>query len=135
MEWFEVLILIGRLFFIMNIAQISTENLKLKRDFRRKQKWSQKIPLFLMLFIMNLLRHYKHNNEEVRVLGIVKIGWILVILGQFPQMWVGYVGRRSILRKLWWFQDYRSYDGNKLSLIWHFLNKDEIYNFLETQRL
>ena len=30
----------------MNIAQISTEILKLKRDFRRKQKWSQKIPLF-----------------------------------------------------------------------------------------
>jgi len=45
MEGFEVLI-IGRLFFIMNIAQISTEILKLKRDFRRKQKWSQKIPLF-----------------------------------------------------------------------------------------
>ena len=29
------------------------------------------------------------NNNEVGVLGIVKIGWILVILGQFPKMWVG----------------------------------------------
>ena len=54
-----------------------------------------------------------------------------VILGQFPQMWVGGVGRRSILRKQWWFQDYRSYDGNKLSLIRHYLNKDERCNFLE----
>ncbi len=72
---------------------------------------------YSMLFIINLLRQYKHNDEEVRVLRIVKIGWVLVILGSFPQMWVGYVGRRSILRKPWWFQDYRSYDGNKLSLI------------------
>ena len=74
--------------------------------------------LFSISFIINLIVHYKHIDEEVRVVRIVKIGWILVILGQFYKMWV-----RS------WFQDYRSYDGNKLSLIWHFLNKDERYNF------
>ena len=44
---------------------------------------------FSMSFLINVLRHYKHNDEEVRVLRIVEIGWILVILGQFPKMWVG----------------------------------------------
>jgi len=90
---------------------------------------------FSMTLITNLYKYYNHNNEEVRVLGIVKIGWMLVISGQFPQMWVGYVGRWSILGNLWWFQDYKSHDGNKLSLIWHFLNKDERYNFSEKQQL
>ena len=73
MERFEVLILIGRLLFIMNIAQISTEIFKLKRNFRRKKKWSQKIP-FSMIFIINLLRHYKYNDKEVKALRTVKIG-------------------------------------------------------------
>jgi len=38
---------------------------------------------------MNLHRYINDHNKEVMVLGIVKISWILVILGQFPKMWVG----------------------------------------------
>ena len=72
MEGFEVLILIGILFLIMNIAQISTEILKLKRDFRRKQKGSQKITLFQGHSVLH--RNYKHNDKEVRVFESVKIG-------------------------------------------------------------
>ena len=74
MEGIEVLILIGRLFFVMNIAQISTELLKLKRDFGKEAEMESKDSPFSMSFIINLLRHYKRNDEEVRVLGIVKIG-------------------------------------------------------------
>ncbi len=71
MEGFEVLILIGRLFLSL-ITQISTKILKLKRDFRRKQKWSQKITLFQGHSVLH--RHYKHNDKEVRVFESVKIG-------------------------------------------------------------
>ena len=52
----------------MYIARISTEIFELKRDFRRKQKWSQKIHLFSMIDIIYTV------ISEVRVLEIVKIG-------------------------------------------------------------
>ena len=74
MEGFEVLLLIGRLFFIMNIAQISTSILKLKMEFSKKAEMESKDSPFSMTIITNLHRHYKHNNKEVRVFRIVKIG-------------------------------------------------------------
>ena len=47
------------------------------------------LPFSSLIFIINLHRYIDGNNEWVGVLGIVKIGLILVILGQFPKMWVG----------------------------------------------
>ena len=39
-----------------------------------------------MIFIINLHRHYKHSDKEVRVLGIVKIVWIGFV--NYISLWV-----------------------------------------------
>ena len=62
-------------------------------DLNSPQKFTQSsileileyLPFSSLIFIINLHRYINGNNIEVRVLGIVKIGLILVILGQIPQ--------------------------------------------------
>jgi len=60
----------------MNIARITTEILKLKENFRRKQKWNQNTPEYLtfslIIFLTKIHRYYKYSDKEVRIL--VKIG-------------------------------------------------------------
>jgi len=72
MENFQALILIGRWFFIMKKARITTEILKLKKNFRRKQKWNQNIPKYLtfssIIFVIKVRRYYKHSDKEVTIL-------------------------------------------------------------------
>jgi len=49
----------------------------------------ERLPFSSLIFIINLHRYINGYNKGFGVLGIVKIGLILVILGQFPKMWVG----------------------------------------------
>ena len=76
-----------------------------------------------MTFTINLYGHYKHNSTETRVAGIVKIGWISVIFGQFPKN----VGRLNIAKNMVITTLYLMMEASyhKLAQIWRFTNKDK----------
>ena len=65
------------------------------------------------MILIKFYRYFKSNAKEVRVLEIVKSWLNIDDFRPIPPN----VGRRSILRITWLFQDYMPHDGNKLSQI------------------
>jgi len=74
MEGFQVLILIGRLFYHENSSNYDRDFKDEKEFLKKAEIESEYLTFSSTIFVIKEHRHYKHSDNEVRGLGIVKIG-------------------------------------------------------------